>query len=174
MRMFLKLSFNFGLNLVFFVLFSFSLVKADTCVSQSGQWCIQDDGGVISYCHSTKEECINSLTAGGECIPGAETFNYTKCYKLNQNHTVGGVYDTPGTIVNTIVNNLMIAGGLVLFAMIVYSGFLMINGGSKGFEEARGILGKALIGLVVMVVAYWVVLIIGKLTGMEIFGVNGS
>lgn len=172
MKRFLTFAFSFGLNLIVFVLIGLSLVRADTCVSQSGQWCVQGDDGIIIYCHPTREECINSLAAGGECIPGAETFNYTKCYMLNKNHTVGDVYDTPGTIIGTIVNNLMIVGGLVLFGMIIYAGFLMIKGGYKGFEEARGVLIKALLGLIVMFVAYWLVMIISHLTGIKIPGIN--
>lgn len=154
------LTFCFSLVL-FFVVGIFSKTFAG-CAFIDPEWCIQDGSGIPNT------RALNF----GECRPGSDNFNFTKCYMLNKNHTVGGVYDTPGTIIGTIVNNLMIVGGLVLFGMIIYAGFLMIKGGYKGFEEARGVLIKALLGLIVMFVAYWLVMIISYLTGVKIPGIN--
>jgi hypothetical protein len=168
------------LVIICFFLFTFlflnnlAYARSECRYNGGDKWCIAFDGMIdADSCYSSIEECNRELgVAEGDCVVGSENFNYTKCYNLNNNHTVEGVYKTPAHLVNTLVNNLMIGGGLILFGMIIYSGFLMIKGGYKGFEEARGILVKAFLGLVVMFVAYWIVMIVGKLTGMEIFGIN--
>lgn len=176
MKRFLTLAFSLVL---FLLLSNFSNILAADFVCEldpsNGKYCFTPSAGGVptSDCFDSLSECNKSLgIIAGECDPSADDFNYTKCYMLNKNHTVGDVYDTPGTIIGTIVNNLMIVGGLVLFGMIIYAGFLMIKGGYKGFEEARGVLIKALLGLIVMFVAYWLVMIVSYLTGIKIPGIN--
>lgn len=81
---------------------------------------------------------------------------------------VKDVYSTPADLVNTLVPFAFIAGGIVLFLLVVYSGFLFIQDTSKGKEEAVKIWTNAGIGFIVMFIAYWVVRVIGVIIGQPI------
>ncbi len=82
---------------------------------------------------------------------------------------VGSVYDTPAVLVNILARNIFIVAGLILFAMIVYSGFKFIQAGSsKGKDEAQQIMTAAITGAIVIFAAYWIVRIVEVLTGTQV------
>lgn len=81
---------------------------------------------------------------------------------------VSDVYSTPSDIVNILVPFAFIVGGIILFLLIIYSGFLFIQDTAKGKEEATKIWTTAGIGFIIMFVAYWVVQIIETIIGQPI------
>ncbi len=61
----------------------------------------------------------------------------------------------------------MIAG-VILFLLIIFSGYKFIRSGTKGKDEAKQILTAAVTGYVIMFAAYWIVQILEVVTGAEI------
>lgn len=99
---------------------------------------------------------------------GAEGLNLGDCLKLGNETPVSQVYDTPAFLVNLITRNLFVIGGIIIFIMIFYAGFKFIQDTSKGKEEAQKILTAAIVGAITMFSAYWVIQIVGVLTGMNV------
>jgi len=104
------------------------------------------------------------------CNPGSGSFKLTDCIFLGKDtsKTVADVYDTPSKLINTIVSNIFIFAGIILLLTIIFAGFKLISG-EKGLEDARSILKVALIGFIVMFIAYWMILIVETVTGIAIF-----
>jgi phage shock protein PspC (stress-responsive transcriptional regulator) len=109
------------------------------------------------------------------CDPSSGNLNLVDCLILNPDGdgdgvatTVAGVYDTPAVIVNVIVRNLFVFGGMVLFFMIILAGFkFAMSPQSKGKEDAKNIIQGAGIGFLIMFSAYWIIQILEILTGIE-------
>ena len=94
--------------------------------------------------------------------------NLGDCLRLGNNQPVSSVYEKPTDMVNLIVKNVFVFAGIVIFLLIFYAGFKMISGGKKGFDEAKSLLTSAVIGLIIMICAYWIVQLVGYLTGVEV------
>lgn len=90
------------------------------------------------------------------------------CLTLSTGQKVSEVFSTPADIVNLLVQYAFIAAGILLFFMFLYAGFMFIQNGSKGKDQARDVLTTALIGIIVMFSAYWVVQIVQTVTGTQI------
>jgi hypothetical protein len=104
------------------------------------------------------------------CNPSSGNLNLVDCLILNpdEGNTVAGVYDTPAVVVNVIVRNLFVLGGIVLFFMIILAGFkFAMSPQSKGKEDAKNIAQGAGIGFLIMFSAYWIIQILEILTGIE-------
>ena len=103
------------------------------------------------------------------CNPGQEgVVDLSDCLRLSDSRPVSEVYTDPAFLVNLIVSNLFVLAGIVLFVMIIIAGFKFIQGGAKGLEEARKIMGQALVGFIIMFSAYWIVQIVALITGANI------
>ncbi|MDH5533398.1 MAG: hypothetical protein OEX81_03160 [Candidatus Pacebacteria bacterium] len=81
---------------------------------------------------------------------------------------VKDIYQTPADLVNLIVSNLMVLGGIILFFMVILAGFKFLQDTTKGKEEAMKIMKSALIGFILMFSAYWIVQIVKAITGTNI------
>ena len=81
---------------------------------------------------------------------------------------VKDTYKNPADLINLIVNNLMVVGGIILFFMIILSGFKFLQDTAKGKEEAKKIMKSAIIGFIIMFSAFWIVQIIKVVTGTNI------
>ncbi len=101
------------------------------------------------------------------CFQGTG-LNLGNCLTLGSGKTVGSVYAKPADLVNVVVRNIFVLGGLILFFMIIYSGFLFISGGEKGIEQASSVITTALIGFLIMFAAFWILRIISLVTGADI------
>lgn len=101
------------------------------------------------------------------CEPGTSSIDLTDCLRLSGNQTVGSVYESPAFLIDLIVRNLFIIGGIILFVMILYAGFQYITN-PKGPEEAKSVLEAAVIGMVLMFAAYWILQIIKVITGANV------
>lgn len=101
-------------------------------------------------------------------VGGDTPVNLGDCLRLGNDQAVSAVYDTPASLVNLIVQNVFVAAGIFIFLLIFYAGFKMISGGKKGFDEAKTLLTSAVIGLIIMICAYWIVQVVGYLTGADV------
>jgi len=87
---------------------------------------------------------------------------------LSDSTPVSQVYTDPAFLVNLITTNLFTIAGVLIFLLIFYAGFKFISQGTKGKEEAKGIVTAAIVGLIIMLSAYWVLQIVKVLTGVDI------
>ena len=99
----------------------------------------------------------------------SKSLNLVDCLILNpdEGNTVAGVYDTPAVMVNVIVRNLFVLGGIILFFMIILAGFKFAMSPTSAKEDAKKIATGAGIGFLVMFSAYWIIQILEILTGIE-------
>lgn len=87
---------------------------------------------------------------------------------LKDGQKVSDVFKTPADLVNLIVSNAFVVGGLFIFILIIMAGFKFISAESKGMEEAKTLMMNALIGFGLLFGAYWIVQIIQFITGVKI------
>ncbi len=66
---------------------------------------------------------------------------------------------------------IFFAAGVLLLLYLIYGGFhFMISAGDpKGTQEAKGKITNALVGFLIVFVAYWVVRVIGLTLGLSSF-----
>lgn len=103
------------------------------------------------------------------CDPGgSERIDLGECLRLSNDQTVGDVYNTPGFLLNLILSNVFVLGGVILFFMIMYAGLQMVMGGKKGFDSAKQVGTQAVIGFLIMFCAYWIVALIQYLTNTDL------
>ncbi len=101
---------------------------------------------------------------------GADSLNLSECLTLGKNpQLVSEVYPSASVLVNLIVRNAFIVAGIIIFFLILYSGYQFIEKDAKGIEEAKSIMTAAIAGLLIMFVAYWLVRIVSIITGVPIF-----
>lgn len=106
-----------------------------------------------------------------QCEPGLEgvanRVNLGDCLQTGDGQPIADVFSDPAFLVNLIIENLFVFGGIILFIMIIYAGLITVMGGKKGFEDARQIVTQAAIGFIIMFCAYWVVALVQLITGVE-------
>ncbi len=101
-------------------------------------------------------------------VGGSKAVDLGNCLKLGNDQAVADVYTTPAGLVNLIVRNVFVFAGIIILFLIFYAGFKMISGGKKGLDEAKTITVNAVIGLIIMICAYWIVQVVGYLTGTQV------
>jgi hypothetical protein len=106
-------------------------------------------------------------TVAAACQPGQAGFALSDCLTLTDGSRVSDTFKTPASMINLIVANVMILAGIIFFFMIIYSGYLLITGGTKGTDQAKQMLTTAVIGIVLMFSAYWIVQIVQYVTGVS-------
>jgi hypothetical protein len=79
-------------------------------------------------------------------------------------------YPTASNLINNILPNIYIAGGLIIFFMILFGGFTIIaNAGNPDkMKEGTKTITSAIIGLLVLFASYWIIQIIQVVTGVQI------
>lgn len=105
------------------------------------------------------------------CFPSGaqnEKVSLGDCLILSDGKKVSEIYARPADLVNLLVNNIFVFAGLILFGMLLYSGFQFISGSAKGAEQAKSTLTTAILGFVIMFFAFWIVRIIKLITGADI------
>lgn len=101
-------------------------------------------------------------------------FNVSRINAVEINPTIFSPaknFDTVASLVNTIIPNVLVISGVVFLLIIIYAGFQLIAAGQvdpQKWEKTRQTLTQAVIGLIIIVVAYWLVLIIQQVTGVNI------
>lgn len=97
-------------------------------------------------------------------------FNLGEKLLLQGNSTVGETYTSTSDLINNILPNIYIAGGLIVFFMIMFGGFTIIANAhdSHKIEEGGKTITFAIIGLLVLFASYWIIQIIQVITGVSI------
>jgi hypothetical protein len=77
-----------------------------------------------------------------------------------------------GSVVNALLPYIFYGSGIALLIYLVFGGIqLMLSQGEpKAMEGAKNKITGAVIGFVIIFVAYWLVLLIGKLLGITVIG----
>jgi hypothetical protein len=79
-------------------------------------------------------------------------------------------YSSTSSLINNILPNVYIAGGLIVFFMIVMGGFTIISnaGNADKIKDGSKTITSAIIGLLVLFASYWIIQIIQVVTGASI------
>jgi hypothetical protein len=85
---------------------------------------------------------------------------------LKDGSPVQEVFNSTDDMLNLLVKVLFIGAGMVIFVMIVGAGFAMVQGESSDKEKSKKTLTSALVGLVIMLAAYWIMQILQLITGI--------
>jgi len=77
-------------------------------------------------------------------------------------------------LINNILPNIYIAGGIIIFFMILIGGFTIIANAGNADKIADGTktITSAIIGLLVFFASYWIIQIIQVTTGVSILNSN--
>ncbi len=81
-----------------------------------------------------------------------------------------GGFITVGSLINVILPNLLTIAGLIAFIAVVYTGIKVISsaGDAKGQEQSKGAFTAAIIGLMIIFGAYFMIKIVSTITGYDI------
>lgn len=81
-------------------------------------------------------------------------------------------YTNFGSLISVLLRNAFVIAGVVALVFLVLGGFGVIMGAGAGdtkkLEKNKQTIVSAVIGLVLIVGAFWIVQIIGKLTGLNL------
>jgi hypothetical protein len=87
-------------------------------------------------------------------------------------------YNNFGDLISVIVRNVMMIAGVISLFFLVMGGFSVImaagGGDSKKMESGKKTMTSAVIGLLLIFLSFWIVQIIGAITGINIFNPMGS
>lgn len=76
-----------------------------------------------------------------------------------------------GKIVSIIISNAVIIAGIILLFLIIFAGYSFISGAGSGnsqkVAQGRSAATAAIIGFVVIFIAYWIAVIIQTITGVH-------
>lgn len=78
---------------------------------------------------------------------------------------------TFGTIVTVFLKNALVIAGVITLIFLVLGGFSVImgaGGDAKKMQEGQRTLTTAVVGLVIVVTAYWMIEIIQYITGAKL------
>lgn len=103
----------------------------------------------------------------------AEGFNLGSALKF-QESDAATTYPNVSTLINNILPNVYVVGGLVVFFMIVFGGFTIVSnaGDTDKIKEGTKVITSAIIGLLVLFASYWIIQIIQVITGVPILNSN--
>lgn len=95
--------------------------------------------------------------------------NLGDCLRF-QGSSATSEYSGAGSLVNNILPNIYIAGGLIIFFMIIFGGFTIIAGAGNPdkIKDGGKTITSAIIGLLVLFGSYWIIQIIQVVTGVSI------
>jgi hypothetical protein len=84
--------------------------------------------------------------------------------------TVANTFATPADLINTIMPNIFVFAGILLFVFVVVAGFRMVSNpdDKKQAEEGKKAITFAITGFAVLLGAYWIVQVIEIVTGADI------
>lgn len=95
---------------------------------------------------------------------------------LGKNHFLfkSGDLTGVGTLASIIISNALVIAGIIVVFFFIAGGIGMISGAGQDnpekAEKSKKTLTAAVIGFVVIFAAYWIVQIIGKITGTNLLG----
>jgi hypothetical protein len=92
---------------------------------------------------------------------------------------IGNIYNTPwgrtrglADLVSVILSNAVVFAAIILFILILAGGIMIIAGAGSGNKEGvgkgKGAVTAAVIGFVIVFIAYWIILIMERVFGFQI------
>lgn len=92
---------------------------------------------------------------------------------------IGSTFGSPfgqtlgvGSLVSEILSVVFVVVGVILLAVFLIAGFSMIAGAGKNnpqqMEKSKQAATSAVIGFIIIFVAYWIIQLIEKVTGIQI------
>ena len=89
---------------------------------------------------------------------------------LFQGTSATSEYSGVGVLINNILPNIYVAGGIIIFFMVVFGGFTIISnsGNADKIQDGSKTITSAIIGLVVLFASFWIIQIIQVITGVNI------
>lgn len=80
-------------------------------------------------------------------------------------------YNTLGDVVSGLLPYIFVFGGILMLLYLIYGGLhLMISRGDpKAVQEAKGKITNAIVGFLIIFASFWIVQIIGRVFGIEVF-----
>ena len=90
--------------------------------------------------------------------------------------SLGDTFPNFFTLINIIFNNALTIAGVILLALLIFGGITLIlsagSGDAKKAEQGQKTVTSALIGFLVVLLAYFIIQIIEVITGLEILKPN--
>lgn len=80
-------------------------------------------------------------------------------------------FATAAALINTFIPNILIIAGVIFLIIIIIAGFQMVIAGQadpQKMQKTQKTLTTAVVGLILIVTAYWLVNIIQTITGVNI------
>ena len=94
---------------------------------------------------------------------------------IEENFAPAKNFPTLGSLISVFLPNALLVAGIIVFIMVVLGGFAVITGAGSGDphnqEKAKSFLTYALIGLMIIFGAYWILQIINFITGGTLKGI---
>lgn len=87
-------------------------------------------------------------------------------------YSPAATYDKFDVLVNLLVKNAFVLGGLVAFVLLIFGAFSVIvgagSGDTKKLEQGKQALMGAVIGLILIVASVWIIEILSIVTGVNL------
>lgn len=81
-----------------------------------------------------------------------------------------------GDFVSVLIPNAFVIAGVIAFLLIIFGGFGIIIGAGSGdpkrMEQGQKAITGAVTGLIIIVVSFWIIQVIEKLTGITLLPVK--
>lgn len=79
-------------------------------------------------------------------------------------------FQSVGGFIQVILPNVMVVANLILFFLILFGGFTMVANGGNPDKQQQGakVLTMSLVGFLIIFGAYWLIGILGYITGFDI------
>ena len=99
---------------------------------------------------------------------------WSECFSTVENAENVATIQCLEPLFENVVRSVISISGVALFIVLLISGFnfLFSGGDQKKLEQARGAMTNAIIGLVVIVIAYLIIQTISKITGVDVTQFN--
>ena len=82
---------------------------------------------------------------------------------------VTGANQGPTALINAILPNIYVIASLVLFAYLVFGGFLVLSSaGAEQTDKGKTAIGNAIMGYLIIFASYWLIQLVEIITGIPI------
>ncbi|MBN1263425.1 MAG: hypothetical protein JW991_03630 [Candidatus Pacebacteria bacterium] len=82
------------------------------------------------------------------------------------------VFTSFGHLIQVMLPNIYILAGVIFFFLLIAGGFgIIMNAGKgekEGFAKNKGMVTVAIVGFLIIISSYWIIQIIGAITGIDI------
>ncbi len=103
---------------------------------------------------------------------GESFFNCDVAHPLSPACKTAAAFSNIGSAISTILPNLLVGAGVIFFLLILGGGFMMIKsaGGDANAQDtakAKNAVTFALVGFLLVITAYFILQIVGVITGVN-------